>query len=99
MAKINVPHPSAAGRETFIAFIGTLKSEFPGWKFSTPGTLKTRKGSVHYHINSNIPKETGTIELTWDPAMPGMIEAKLSSNREGNWAKKASLLLFHRLRS
>ena len=66
-----------------------LENDFSLWLIGEPGTLKTRKDSIHFHINSRSPKETGTIELTWDPKMPGVIEVKMNDNRRGNWAEKA----------
>ena len=89
MAKISITHEAGSSSEAFQSWISRLQNDFPGWMVGKPGTLKTRKGSVHFHINSRSPKETGTLELTWDPEMPGAIEVKLNDNRKGNWAGQA----------
>jgi hypothetical protein len=89
MSKLCIPHPAGSSSEAFLDWMKQLEKEFPLWLIGKQGTLKTRKGSIHFHINSRLPKETGTLELTWDPKMPGMIEVKLNDNRRGTWAGEA----------
>ena len=49
------------------------------------GGLSSRKGSLHFHIQSMGPGENGTLEITFDPKFQGKIELKLATNRQGNY--------------